>query len=178
MLYRWAVSLISSGRKADSGKKNLVSKISWFVWSWPCLKPTHRIFSNLCMLGDRNWCGETKISRQPQAVWMLPRTILWRLWCCKWSRTVGKFSIGKTEDCTAAGSQFRYFSAWQTKAKSKRRTWTFHERTKLSEWSSWKVRRLAQLRSCECVFRDRPTRSFRLRIVSGTNVDLHVRRTN
>ena len=136
-------------------KKNLVSKISWFVWSWPCLKPTHRIFSNLCMLGDRNWCGETKISRQPQAVWMLPRTILWRLWCCKWSRTVGKFSIGKTEDCTAAGSQFRYFSAWQTKAKSKRRTWTFHERTKLSEWSSWKVRRLAQLRSCECVCRDR-----------------------
>ena len=44
-------------------KKNAVSKIFWFVWSGPYLKPTHSLFFNLCMLGDRNWCRETKISR-------------------------------------------------------------------------------------------------------------------
>ena len=55
--------------------------------------------------------------------------------------------------------------------------------TKLSELSSWKVRRLAQLSSSEWVWIVQHVLSVcyrrmeRLTIVSGTNVELHMRRT-
>ena len=59
----------------------------------------------------------------------------------------------------------------------------FMRLTKLNELSSWKVWRLAQLSSCECVWIGQHVLSVcyrrmeRLTIVSGTNVELHMRRT-
>ena len=47
-----------------------------------------------------------------------------------------------------------------------------------TELNSWKDRRLAQLSSSyKKMSLDRPTRSVRLKIFSGTNVDLHMWRT-
>ena len=59
----------------------------------------------------------------------------------------------------------------------------FMRRTKLNELRSWKFRRLAQLSSSEWVWivqhvlSDFFRRIERLKIVSGTNVDLYMRRT-
>ena len=59
----------------------------------------------------------------------------------------------------------------------------FMRRTKLIELTSWKVRRLAQLSSSEWIWIVQHVlfvcsrRIERLKIVSGTNVDFHMRRT-
>ena len=53
----------------------------------------------------------------------------------------------------------------------------FIRRTKLCELSSWKVRCLLQLSSSEWVLSLCLRRIERLKIVSGKNVDLHMRRT-
>ena len=88
-------------------------------------------------------------------------------------------------DRTVEWSRFKYFNVrFFVSIRPRAKLELFLRRTKLSELSSWKVRRLAQLSLSEW---DRPTRSIRLlqtdrtshglKILSWTNVHLHMRWT-
>ena len=122
-----------------------------------------------------------------------PMTSKWRQKC---SLVAGYWTVDRENLGTRSGADYltrlSCFGGWTKMAELSRNCrgigqtsnfWWARSKPRLSELSSWKVRRLAQLKSSQWVWIVQHVLSVsfrriqRLKIVSGTNVELHMRRT-